>query len=114
MIKVIKSLELLGYAIWAVNLFEYILLQSVGYLSGYFPNLNSDLVTVSTIIGLLVIILNAWIRYDKHLMAKKTEKEQLRALENKNKADEINNFMFSQALQELPKDEFEQSKNRIK
>jgi len=114
MIKLLRIAEYFGFIIWGINVFDFIALQGIGHIQRIFPSLNSDLVTVSTVVGLLVLILNSWIRYDKHRTYKKIEAEQLRALENKNKADELNNFMFSQALQELPKDEFEQSKNRIK
>lgn len=114
MVKIIRSLELLGFVIWGVNVFEYILLQSMGHISGLFPNLNADLVTIATILGLIVMIVNLWIRYDRHRIFKKAEAENLQALKNKNIADEMNNFTFDRIIRNIPPEQFKESEDRLK
>ena len=113
--RILKIAEYLGYVIWGVNVFEFVALQGIGHINRVFPTLNSDLVTVSTVVGLLVIILNAWIRFDKHQIDKKLEEENLRALHNKNIADELNNFTFDQIIKSQDfETEFKNSAKRLK
>jgi len=114
MIKLLRIAEYFGYVIWGVNVFEFIALQGIGHIQRIFPTLNSDLVTVSTVVGLLVLILNSWIRFDKHRISKRVEAENLRALEIKNKADELNNFTFDRIIKDIPKEDFEESAKRLK
>jgi len=113
--KFLRISEWFAYVVWGFNVLDFIALQGVGHIQRFFPSINSDLITISTVIGLLVIILNAWIRYDKHLSNKKLQAENIRELQIKNHKLENENFVFRQMIKDnLTEEDIKESENRLK
>jgi len=105
--------------VWGLSLIELVVITFTN-VNLIFSNVDNEIKALFSIAGLIYFGLKIFFYFHKSSGERKLQAQQIRTLiiENDNKEVEIKrkeleNFMFGQALQEMPKNEFEESRKRL-
>jgi len=109
--EIFTWLDCIMYPMWGISLID-----TTGYLiSGtILSNTNSIITLLFSITGLVYFIIRIIFYYKKQAIILLVDRENLRKLESENNRQDNINFIFRNDIEGLSKEEYEESKKRLK
>jgi len=118
MIKMKEILNFFDYVFICVSGLSFLELLPIivtGNASMMFSNIDNGIKIASATVGLIYLSIRIYFFYHKSKGEIKLQHQQIRELEIRNNKTDLENFTFNRIISEnVTKDEYEMSKNRIK